>query len=188
MTAHLTLTMEFQDKTIADLRTQVDKPHPTALREVINLLKGALNGSVNAAVRLQLCGVTASQTINVDVSDMVADTDTTVIDGNTLTWVAESANEDQITIPATDALGATALAAAINAHSVISKIVRAVVTDSANGEVTVYAQIPGTGGNGITLAEAGNGITLGDSALAGGTGDELDSFYLGYNPAAALDG
>lgn len=188
MTAHILVAIECSGKTIADLRTQVDKPHPAPIREVINILKGAMLGTVPACVRVQLCSATASQVINVDVSDMVADTDTTVIGGTTLTWVAASANENQITIPATDALGAAALAAAINAHSTISKRVFAVVTGSATGDVTVYSIVPGTMGNLVTLSEAGNGITLTGAVLASGAGDEVDSFYLGYNPSAALDG
>jgi anti-sigma factor RsiW len=188
MTCHLTLTIEFQDQLIAGLRNQVDQPHPTALREVMTLLKSAMLGNTRAFARLQLASAVASQTINVDVSDMVADTDTTVIDGITLTWVAASANENQITIPATDALGAAALAAAINAHSTISKLVWAAVTGSATGDVTVYAVLPGTAGNGITLTEAGNGITVGGATLAGGAGDEVDTFNLGYSPTGAVEG
>lgn len=186
MACHLTLTMHLPDMLIANLRDRVDQPHPTGLREVINILKGAMLGHERAFVRVQLATAAASQTIEVDVSDMVADTDTTVIDGITLTWVAASANEDQITIPATDALGATALAAAINAHSTISKLVWAAKTGT--DDVTVYAVIPGTTGNGITLAEAGNGITLGGAALANGAGDEVDGINLGFSPTDAVDG
>lgn len=186
--AHVNLTIEIPGKSIEDLRAMLDWPHPRQLRKILSLIGGVLNGTYRGYVRTQLASARASQTINVDVSDMVADTDTTVIDGTTLTWVAASADENQITIPATDALGAAALAAAINAHSTISKICFAVVTASATGDVTVYAKTPGTAGNGITLAEAGNGITLGAAALAGGAGDEVDEYARGYDPATALAG
>lgn len=188
MTAHLTLTLEFQDHTIEGLRAQVDQPHPTALREIVTLIHSALQGNTRAFARYRLDTAAASQTINVDVSDMVADTDTVVIDGITLTWVAASANENEITIPATDALGAAALVAAINAHSTISKLVWATVTGSATGDVTVYAVLPGTAGNGITLTEAGNGITLGGATLENGAGDEVDTVTLGYHPFYARQG
>ncbi len=186
MTAHVTITLEFADKSIATLREIVDKPHPRQMREIINLLKGAMLGLEPAYARMQLATARASGTFTGTAAG-VAPNDTVTIAGVTLTNKASPANENEFADAATTAALAASLAAAINAHSTLSKIVEAIVTSASTGVVTVYSKIPGVVGNSIALAESG-GSTVTGAAMTGGASDEMDEQYLGYSPSTALAG
>lgn len=68
---------------------------------------------------------------------------------------------------ATNALDATALAAAINAHTDTSKIV---VASAASNVVTITALVPGVIGNQIALSSAAGTIVASATYLASGAG------------------
>lgn len=187
MPSYATLMLSFQDLPIAGLRNQVDQPHPTALRELMTLVKSGMLGNERMHARLTLASAVASQTITASASGG-APNDTLVVGGTTLTNKASPANENEFADAATDALLAASVVAAINAHSTISKFAWAAVTTSASGIFTVYSKFPGPIGNLITLAETGSGFTLTGSALTGGASDETDEFVLGFYPPGAVQG
>lgn len=184
--AHVNLTFEVPSKSIEDLRAMIDFPHPTQIRKIFGLLRGLLNGTFRGYIRTTLCSARASATITGTAAG-VAPNDLVVIAGTTLTNKASPANEDEFADSAVTATLAANLAAAINVHSVLSKIVFAVVTTAASGVVTVYSKYPGTIGNLITLTETG-GYSVSAAALASGAGDEMDEYQRGYDPATALAG
>ena len=181
---HLTVTVEFPSKLIAGMRNKLDvQPKGRAIREVMTALRGLLHPSYanRGLARVCIASACASQTVNCDYSDAVDGTDDITIGGTTLSVEASPATEDEFDSGTDDAEFADNLAAAINAHSVLSKIVRA--TSDGVSDVTITSLYPGPIGNLILLAESGNGLTLGDTALAGGASDEVDSHAFGYVPS-----
>jgi phage tail sheath gpL-like len=95
-------------------------------------------------------------------------TDAITIGTVTLTASSNPANQDEWEIDgASDALDAASLAAAINAHSVLGKVV---VATSNSNVVTVKALIRGSIGNQIPISSADATITASGSFLTGGTG------------------
>lgn len=107
-------------------------------------------------------GVYASGTA---VFASVANTDTLVIGGVTLTAVTSGATSVQFNVGATDTATASNAVTAINALTTINKVVQAT---SSGATVTITSLVPGTIGNLITLSSAGGHITVG-AALTGGT-------------------
>lgn len=184
--AYVNVLLNVPNKGIEDLRAMVDYPHPTQMRKILALLLGLLNGAYRGFIRTTLCSERSSATITGTAAG-VAPGDLVVIAGTTLTNAASPANENEFADSAVTATLAANLAAAINVHSVLSKIVFAVVTTAASGIVTVYSKYPGPIGNLITLTETG-GYTVSAAALAGGAGDEVDDYARGYDPATALAG
>lgn len=129
------------------------------------LASGNLTGSVDASVS-SADPVAASATIT--CASVAAD-DTVTIGKTTLTAKASPSNENQFDQSGTDTADATSLAAKINAHSVLSKIVSA---SSSGAVVTVTALDKGILGNHIALASS-NGTRLavtGSGYLASGAG------------------
>ena len=146
----------------------------TRLQKFLRFMEGVAGGIRSTSVegvKMMVGDVFASMTIGCDVSDAVDDTDTITIGPVTIATVAAPATEDEISSPATDILYAAELAAAINAHSVLSNLVEA-VSDGID-TVTVTARLPGKIGNEIAVTEAGNGYTLSGAVLAGGTNNAM---------------
>lgn len=132
----------------------------------VNLIKGLISGAQQGTVNIYADSadpVQASATATV-VSVVAGNTIT--IAGTVLTAATAPANESEF-ITGTDAVNAAALAACINAHSVLSKIVSA--TSSA-GVVTISCVVPGPLGNLVTVAKSGAPITISGAALSGGAG------------------
>lgn len=94
-------------------------------------------------------------------------TDTVTIGGVTFTGSSTPTGDEQFETDGTDTADAAALAAKINAHPTLSKVVSAT---SALGVVTVTCLVKGVVGNFITLSETGSTITVSGAALTGGTG------------------
>ena len=113
------------------------------------------------------------------LASVVAD-EAITIGTETLTFKASPANENQVQSGgADDTADAVVLAAAINAHSVLSKVVKATSDDAV---VTVESRIPGVIGNLIPISETGTTITASGTFLengAGGGEDEESSYSLG---------
>jgi hypothetical protein len=134
----------------------------------------ALMGAASA--RLVPCAVTVSlestssrahASATATFSGVPTADDTVVIGPTTLTWKASAANQSQITIGGSAAASATALAAAINAHTALAGLVSASAADTV---VTISSDIPGRVGNLVTLAETGTTVALSATALTGGVG------------------
>jgi phage tail sheath gpL-like len=137
-----------------------------SLTSAANLLKGLASGTVEGTVDVHYNatnGVAASGTITL----VSCATDTVTIGGVTFTGSGSPSGDVQFETDGNDAADAAALAAKINAHPTLSKVVVATV---ASNVVTVTCVVKGVVGNFITLAETGTTITISAGALAGGTG------------------
>ena len=138
------------------------------LNKAINLFSGLNSGANIGSVDIQYSTsnpVAASGTLT--VTSAIA-TDAVTIGAVTLTASSTPANENQWEIDgASDTLDAASLAAAINAHSVLSKVVSAT---SATNVVTITALQKGLVGNQIPLSSADATIVASAAFLAGGTG------------------
>jgi len=180
---HVTITVETNDYFIADLRLLLDKTQKRdSVRAHSDFLRQFVGGARRGYARACIASAVASGTVTCDFDSVVDGTDDITIGGTALSVEASPSGESQFDGGTTDAELATNLAAAINAHSVLGKIVWADVTSS--DVVTIYSKYPGPIGNLVTLAESGNGFTLGAAALASGASDEVDEYQLGYDPAA----
>jgi len=138
------------------------------LKNASVLLQGLASGSIVGSAYVQRSSVdpvAASATFTL-VSAIA--TDAVTIGAVTLTASSTPANEDEFEIDgASDTADAASLAAAINAHSVLGKVV---VATSALGVVTVTALQKGLVGNQIPFSSADATITASAAFLAGGTG------------------
>ncbi len=180
--ATMLITVESAELDIAAMRQRFDKSHNRRrmLQQILNYLQAAKGGFKPAYLNVALCSAHASATITCTQASAVDATDTVVIAGTTLALVAVPATESQFAKGATNATMATNLAAKINAHSVLSKLVRATVLSNV---VTLTCKVPGPIGNLVTLTETGNGMAVtGGGALASGASDEMDALQFGYDP------
>lgn len=100
----------------------------------------------------------------------VADADTIVIGGVTLTAKTSPSGQAQWARGVDDTTDAAALKACINAHSTLSQIL---VATSALGVVTITALERGVIGNFVIMSQTGSHITL--AQLAGGTGGSTEA-------------
>lgn len=187
MAVHYTVTVEYGYDTIAGLRNRLTqnsgsiKSKVKVLRGVASDLRAILLGVIRAFVRTQAASACASQTVTVDYTAAVADTDTITIGGTELAAKAVVATESQFLIGASNAAYVANVVACINAHSVLSKIVRAYAVSSTVFRITCV--LPGPLGNLVTLAEAGNSFTLDGATLANGASDAMYGYSMGYTPA-----
>lgn len=98
----------------------------------------------------------------------VVATDTVTIGPTTFTFTSDPSLETDVEVDgATDADDATALAAAINAHSTVGQVVTA---EAASNVVTVTAKQKGVVGNFINFSSGDATITASGANLSGGTG------------------
>lgn len=151
----------------ADVASIVGSGGKETVQRVVKALEGGLVGAHDCRVDAQYSTsnpVSASGTIT--LSSVPAD-DTVTIGTATLTAKASPSGENQFSQAGTDAADATALAAKINAHSVLSKIVTA---SAASNVVTVTCKVKGPIGNQIGLSETGTSMTVSGTTLAGGAG------------------
>lgn len=176
------IVIESGDMSIAGMRQMLDKSHNRRrmLGEFIAYLKAIMGGFKPAYMHVELCDVFATAYYTCVEDDAVDGTDVATIAGVALSVEAEPANESEFLKGTTNAAFATNLAACINAHSTLSKICRAYVSNT--NRCNVVSKVPGIIGNLITLAETGNGLTASAAALATGAGDETDSFQMGFLP------
>jgi hypothetical protein len=190
---HLYFTVQFKDRTLGDLRrelilrnvpdnaTEDDRNKRRILDTLWRLINGIVGATWRSRAYIQLADAAATMNNTLDRTT-AANGDTLVIAGKTLTVAAVPANENQFgPIPATNALYTAMTVAAINANSVLQKIVRADVVNATTFSVTSI--FPGPIGNLILQAETGNGFTLGGAALVNGAADPMHSFNFNY-PAA----
>lgn len=127
---------------------------------LIDLIKGLNYGALVGSIFVQ--GSSAAPVSASGTATLVScATDTITIGKTTLT-----AGTDFV-VTGTDAEDAANLAAAINLHATLSKIVSAA---AAANVVTITALQKGEIGNYIALSETGSTITVSAAYLAGGTG------------------
>ena len=161
----LVLTVKTSKDTSLFAKADQDNQNVT---RIINLLSGLNVGALQAVLDVQYSSddpVAASGTFT--LTSAVA-TDAITIGTVTLTASSTPANENQWEIDgADDAADATALAAAINAHSTLSKVVSASASSSV---VTVTALQKGVVGNQIPISSADATIVASGSFLTGGAG------------------
>lgn len=112
-----------------------------------SILVGLRNAKLVMIVENATAGIFAYGTITVTHANVDAD-DTLYLAGTTLTWKVAAGSENEITIGADLAGDVAALAAAINAHSVLGKFFSAAVTSA--GVVTVTSKLPGLLGTLLT--------------------------------------
>lgn len=142
------------------------QPHANQVR-VINLLKGLLLGALQGSVNVY---ADASDPVQASATATIATAvagNSITIGGTTITASAAPATESDFLVTGTDTVVAAAVAACVNAHSVISKIASA--TSAAN-VVTISCTVPGVIGNQVPVAKVGVPITLSSAALVGGAG------------------
>ncbi len=153
----------------------------TVMRELVNYVNGVQGGVRRAHVRAQVFSAFASETVACDQSAAVDGTDELTIGTVVLAVEASPANENQFAKGASDIAFAANLAAAINAHSILSLFVKA-ESDGVD-TVTITCLYGGPIGDAIPLAETGNGFTLGGAALDGGDQavDQGLTFEFGYS-------
>lgn len=138
------------------------------MQRICNMLNGmkagVLRGEITVAAN-SANPVAASGTLT--LTSAVA-TDAVTIGAITLTASSTPANENQWEIDGADnAADAASLAACINVHSVLSKVVSA---KSVGAVVTVTAIVPGAAGSQIPLSSADATIVASSAFLAGGAG------------------
>jgi hypothetical protein len=109
----------------------------------------------------------ASVSVAITQASLVATTDTLIFggaNGVVLTWVVASANENEITIGASNTLCGDALVAIINAHSILGGVFFA---SNASGTVTIQYRGDSRLGGIVGITETGGGqvITGSDFAL-----------------------
>lgn len=105
----------------------------------------------------------------------IAAADTVTIGAVVLTGSDTPTTEDEFLTGTTDALSAASLKAKINAHSVLSKVVSASVSNVTN---TVTCLVPGVIGNQIALAISAHG-SVSAATLANGTEGNTNTFAHG---------
>lgn len=134
----------------------------------MHLFSDLSSGSRRASVDIQTGSadpVAASGTLTL-VSAIA--TDAITVGSETFTFTSTPSTENDVEVDgATDADDASALAAAINAHSVASQIVTA---SALSNVVTITAKQKGVVGNFINLSSADGTITASGANLTGGTG------------------
>jgi phage tail sheath gpL-like len=146
-----------------------------ATQKILKYVGDVVVGRNAANVKTRINAAKASGTFT--LASMVA-TNTVTINGVVFTCVASGATGNQFNVGGTDALTATALAAAINA-SVTALVVNVVTAAAVGAVVTVTAVDPGLVGNSITIANSANGTASGARLTGGTNGDTETTHYFG---------
>lgn len=178
--ARLLIQLDIDGFTLQDLTDRYTRTDRYSNIARLHELLGSIGpGRRRAQVYTYVSGAQPSQTVDMDQAAAVDGTDDITIDGTTLSVEAAPSDENEFLQGADDIEFAANLAAAINAHSVLSLSYRA-VSDGVD-EVTISHILGGTAGNGKALAETGNGFTLGGATLAGGAQAATQEFNFGQS-------
>jgi phage tail sheath gpL-like len=169
--ASLVITLKSSEA--AELKGESGAPHES-LQAIQNHLTALASGNAKGKVYAQSASadpVAASGTWT--LASVIA-TDTASVGGVTFTFTSSPVAETDVEVDGADnTADAAALAAAVNAHSTISKIVTAT---SSGAVVTVTAKQRGVVGNFIQFTDGDSTITSsGSGYLAGGTGGASDA-------------
>jgi len=162
-------TLNIQIKTSrADAADYTTTNRQKSMRNISNLVLGIAGGMIGSSVDVNVAEadpVAASVTATLTSCA----TDTITILGVTLTGTGDPTTEDHFETDGTDTADAAALAAAINAHSVLKNLV---VATSAVKVVTIKFLVKGVIGNYLpAVTESGTTIVVANSGVwAGGAG------------------
>jgi phage tail sheath gpL-like len=138
------------------------------LVRLINLLSGFAGGALQGTIDIQSDSSSPTAASGTLTLTSAIATDAITIGTVTLTASSTPAGEDEWEIDgADDAADAASLATAINAHSVLSKVVSA---EASSNVVTITALQKGVVGNQIPISSADATIVASGSFLSGGTG------------------
>lgn len=141
--------------------------------------KDVASGRMRASFDVQTGGAAPVRASATWTLASVVATDACTVGGVTFTFTSSPSAETDVEVDgADDTADAAALAAAVNAHSTISKQVSAT---SALGVVTIEAREAGVMGNLIAISDADSTITTSSAYLANGAGGADDD-------AVAYDG
>lgn len=138
-----------------------------ALQALERWIGQAVNGSIS--VNIIAASTAVSATGSVTLSSFVA-TNTVTVNGTILTGSDTPSGAVQFATGVSDAASATALAACINAHTTLKKVVSAAVDSTTASKVNITCLVPGVIGNLCTLAISANGSVSGAN-LTGGSED-----------------
>lgn len=152
--SHFTIAHDTEAaETITEMFNRPSDDPKGGVQRLSTFLDGALCGAKNCYVQAYVEGGATSDdfaagTVAITHANVVAN-DTLAIAGNTFTWVASAANENQITIGASATADGDALVAALAAHSVVKNFVTGV---NAAGTVTITSRVPGYTGKMMLMA------------------------------------
>lgn len=165
MAQSLSILLKIEDVASALITNKGGKSQVRILRDYLNaVLSGAKNANMDVSSSTA-APVAASGTFT--LTSAVA-TDKVTIGTVDLTASSTPANENEWEIDgATDALDAASLAACINAHSVLSKVVSAAAVGAV---VTITCLQKGVLGNQLPISSADTTIVASAAFLTGGTG------------------
>lgn len=183
MASHVTITAEFSNRTTGDIEAAtryatLGSKH-ALFRAFLKEFWAVFTGR-RATMRACIASACASTYYTCTWASAVSGTDTATIGGTALVAESSPVDQDDFDIGTTDATMAANLAAAINAHTTLQKIVRA---SASAAVVTVTSIYPGPIGNFVTTTKSGNGLAVNAAALAAGASDAPVSGQFGYTPA-----
>lgn len=184
----LTFTVELPNKGVVSLRREIQsysggtaRTHMKreAVRALMNIQRGMLAMTKENLAYARFAVATACATGTATLAS-VADSDTIVVGGTTLTAKTTPSGSSQWKRGVSNTADAAALAACINANTTTNKIVRAT---SSGAVVTITSLYPGPIGNLVTLSQTGGTMTLSPAtALGSGASDAVDGYDFGYTP------
>lgn len=148
----------------------------TEIAVLANLMKAVACGQLRSTILVQTSATSPVAASGTFTLESAIATDAITIGTVTLTASSNPGTDEWEIDGADDDADAAALAAAINAHAVLSKVVVATVADNV---VTVTALAKGVVGNQIPISSADATITASGTFLEGGTGgvDEDGTSY-----------
>jgi hypothetical protein len=134
------------------------------LNAILRLFRKILTGAASASVRVVQGAVSA---VNAVTFSSIAAADTVTVCGTVFTGSDTPTTSVQFLTGTTDTLSAVSLAAKINAHATVSKLVSAT---SAGAVITLTCNTPGLVGNFLTLAISAHGSVTGATFASGAEG------------------
>lgn len=138
------------------------------IRAIINLIQKILTGAAWASIRVVQNAVAA---INAVTFSSVVATNTVTVCGTVFTGSDTPSGAVQFETGVSDASSAASLAAKINAHTTVSKLVTAAQDATTAAKVNLTCNTPGLVGNFLTLAISANGSVTGATFASGNEGN-----------------
>ena len=135
------------------------------IRAIRNLISKILTGAASASIRVVQGAVSA---VNAVTLASIVQNDTVTVCGTVFTGKDAPAGAVQFLTGTTDELSAVSLAAVINAHTTVGKLVTAT---SALKVVSLTCNTPGLVGNFLTLAISAHGSVTGAVFASGAEGN-----------------
>jgi phage tail sheath gpL-like len=135
------------------------------IKAIRNLISKILTGAAWASIRVVQGAVSA---VNAVTFSSIAAADTVTVCGTVFTGSNTPTTSVQFLTGTTDTLSAVSLAAKINAHSTVGKLVSATSTGAV---ISLVCNTPGLVGNFLTLAISAHGSVTGATFASGAEGN-----------------